>query len=83
MSQCCVAVLANGTTIHCGLRLVLAHLAASEMYVLFDTLHWFGLLNHARRAATVKPVRLLLTSHTSVCHGRTDNAQGANKLRRQ
>jgi hypothetical protein len=39
MSQYRVAVLVNGTTINCKLRLVLAHLEASEIYVLFDTLH--------------------------------------------
>ena len=43
MSQYDVAVLANGPNdilaIHCELRLVLAHLVASEIYVLFDTLH--------------------------------------------
>ena len=39
MSQYRVAVLVNGTTINCKLRLVLAHLVASEIYVLFDTLH--------------------------------------------
>jgi hypothetical protein len=42
MNQYGVAVLANGTTIHCELRLVLAHLVASEIYVLFDTLHQVG-----------------------------------------
>ena len=40
MSQYGVAVLANGVTISCELRLVLAHLVASEIYVLFDTLYW-------------------------------------------
>ena len=39
MSQYSVAALANGTTISCELRLVLSHLVASEIYVLFDTLH--------------------------------------------
>ncbi len=39
MSQYSVAVLANETTISCELRLDLAHLVASEIYVLFDTLH--------------------------------------------
>jgi len=39
MTQYSVAVLANGATINCELRLVLAHLEASEMYILFETLH--------------------------------------------
>jgi len=39
MTQYSVAALANGTTINCELRLVLAHLEASEIYILFDTLH--------------------------------------------
>ena len=40
MNQFCVAVLANGATVTCELRLVSAHLEASEIYVLFDTPHW-------------------------------------------
>jgi hypothetical protein len=39
MNQCRVAVLANGATISCELRLALVHLRASEIYVLLDTLH--------------------------------------------
>jgi hypothetical protein len=39
MSQYCVAVLVNGVTINYELRLVLAHLVASEKYVPFGTLH--------------------------------------------
>ena len=39
MNQYSVAVLVNGATITCELRLVLAHLEASEIYILFQTLH--------------------------------------------
>jgi len=80
---CVVAPFVKDTPFTAGRALQLTASHHAEIYVLFDTLHWFGLLNHARRAATVKPVRLLVTSYTSVCHGRTGNAQGANKLRRQ
>ena len=39
MTQYSVTALANGTTITCELRLVLAHLVASEIYILVDTPH--------------------------------------------